>query len=274
MVCTMIGLRLHPMKFLGRPLLAAVFVIFAALAFCQTPAHTPLNTGPAHFTYDAVTIKPDDSGNMFWKNSPDGFSMGSTPAANLIRAAFWLLADDQIVGLPAWAKSEPLAIEAKMDADTAPALNKLPPMEHWKQTQLMMQALLVDRFALKFHRAARELPTYELAIAKGGSKMKKSTTDVGGSGSFSDGKFEVRRISMQNLAASLSRTVGRVVVDKTGLEGGYDFTLEFAPEGADASDTRPSIFTAVEEQLGLKLISSKGPVDVIVIDHIERPTAN
>jgi uncharacterized protein (TIGR03435 family) len=68
--------------------------------------------------------------------------------------------------------------------------------------------------------------------------------------------------------------VGRVVVNKTGLDGGYDFTLDYAPDGADPSDTRPSIFTALEEQLGLKLEPARGPVDVIVVDHIERPTEN
>ena len=274
MVCTMIGLRLQPMKFLGKLLLAVVFAALPAPALCQTIAPAALKTGPAHFTYDAVTIKPDDSGNMFWKNTPDGFSMSAMPAANLIRTAFWVLADDQIVALPAWARSEPLAIQAKMDAGTTAAFEKLPPMEHWKQTQLMMQALLVDRFALKFHHATRELPTYDLTIAKDGPRLKHAESEIGGNIIVGDAKIDAHAISISNFAANLSHILGRVIVDKTGLAGGYDFALEFAPEGADASDTRPSVFAALEEQLGLKLVPSKGPVDVIVIDHIERPTAN
>jgi len=270
----MIGLRLYPTKFLGKLLLAAVFAALPAIAVCQTTAHAPQNTSTAHFTYDAVTIKPDDSGNVSWKNTPDGFSMSAMPATNLIRTAFWVLADDQIVGLPAWARSEPLAIEAKMDAETAATLNKLPPMEHWRQTQLMMQALLADRFALKFHHATRELPTYDLTIAKAGPRLKHAASEIGGNMIVGDAKIDAHAVSISNFAANLSHIVGRMIVDKTGLEGGYDFTLEFAPEGADVSDTRPSIFTALEEQLGLKLVPSKGRVDVIVIDHIERPTAN
>jgi len=270
----MIGLRLYPMEFLGKLLLAAVFAVLPATALCQATASAPLNTGPAHFTYDAVTIKPDDSGNVSWKNTRGGFSMSAMPAANLIRTAFWVLADDQIVGLPAWTRSEPLAIQAKIDAGTAAALEKLPPMERWKQTQLMMQALLADRFALRFHHATRELPTYDLNIAKDGPRLKRAASEIGGNIIVGDAKIDAHAISISNFAANLSHIVGRVIVNKTGLEGGYDFTLDYAPEGADASDTRPSIFTALEEQLGLKLVPSKGPVDVIVIDHIERPTAN
>ncbi len=249
------------------------FIVFAMPAKGQA-AVAQQNASPKAFTYEAVTIKPDPSGNGFWRHTADGFSTGGMPTTNLIRSAFGLLMDDQIIGLPTWARSEPLAIQAKTDADTAAALDKLPPAQRWKQTQLMMQALLADRFALKFHHATKDLPIYELAVAKDGFKMKKSPTDLGGGGTFSDGRVEAKAISVWMFAANLSFSVGRMVVDKTGLEGSYDFTLEWAPEGADASDTRPSIFTALEEQLGLKLESARGPVDVIVIDRIERPSEN
>jgi uncharacterized protein (TIGR03435 family) len=260
----------------GGVLLAAFLVALSATAWGQTATPAPQQNSPAPaFRYDVVTIKPDDSGNGYFKLSPDSFSMGGMPAWVLIRSAYGVLMEGQIVGLPEWAKTDPIAVEAKMDADTTNALRKLPPMAQWKQSQLMLQAMLADRFALKVHQESKELPIYELTIAKGGLKMMQTAPDGnGGKASYASGKITAQEISTESLAANLSFVVGSVIVNKTGLQGGYDFTLDYAPDGADASDTRPSIFTALEEQLGLKLEPARGPVDVIVVDHIERPTAN
>jgi uncharacterized protein (TIGR03435 family) len=258
----------------SRFLLVAVFSAVAALVPGQT-APQQQKAQARTFAYDAVTIKPDPDGHGFFKLSPDSFSMGGMPAWVLIRSAYGVLMEGQVAGLPEWAKTEPIAVEAKMDSDTTRALRKLPQMEQWKQMQLMLQAMLADRFALQAHRETRDLPIYELTVAKSGSKMKQTTPDRGGgSADYDSGKVTGHQISIESVAANLSFAVGRVIVNKTGLDGGYDFTLEYAPDGADASDTRPPIFTALEEQLGLKLEPSHGPVDVIVVDHIERPTAN
>jgi uncharacterized protein (TIGR03435 family) len=259
--------------FLPTAVIAAVAV--SALGQTAPPAPPQQSSPTPAFSFDAVTIKPDDTSNGHLKVSPDSFSMGSMPAWVLIRSAYGVLLEDQVVGLPGWAKSEPIAVEAKIDPETAAALAKLPVMERLKQMQLMLQAMLADRFALKAHRETRDLPIYELTVAKGGSKMKKTAADgFGGNAKYASGKVTAREISVEALAANLSFTVGRKIVNKTGLEGGYDFTLDYAPDGADASDPRPSIFTALEEQLGLKLEPARGPVDVIVVDHIERPSAN
>jgi uncharacterized protein (TIGR03435 family) len=258
-------------------LLTAAIAVIAVPALGQTsqPAPQQQNAQTTTFAYDAVTIKPDPDDHGFFKLSTDSFSMGGMPAWVLIRSAYGVLMEGQVVGLPDWAKTEPIAVEAKMDAGTTRALRKLPPMEQWKQSQLMLQAMLADRFALKAHRETRDLPIYELTVAKGGLKMKQTAPDSsGGSANYASGKVTAHEISIESLAANLSFGVGRVIVNKTGLEGGYDFTLDYAPDGADASDTRPSIFTALEEQLGLKLEPAHGPVDVIVVDHIERATAN
>jgi uncharacterized protein (TIGR03435 family) len=258
-------------------LLTAVIAALASPAFGQTAAPAPQqqNSPTPAFSYDVVTVKPDPDGHGYFKLSLDSFSMGGMPAWVLIRSAYGVLLEDQVVGLPQWAKAELIAVQAKMDADTTRALRKLPPMEQWIQMQLMLQAMLADRFALKAHRETKDLPIYELTVAKGGSKMKQTAPDSsGGNANYASGKVTAHQISVESLAANLSFAVGRVIVNKTGLEGGYDFTLDYAPDGADASDTRPSIFTALEEQLGLKLVPAKGPVDVIVIDHIERATAN
>jgi uncharacterized protein (TIGR03435 family) len=272
---TMTGHPLQRAKSRAQFLFSAAVFAVAIGAFGQAIASTPQPAAAIAFAYEAVTIKPDDTGNSYFKLTPDSFSMGGMPTWVLIRSAYGVLLEHQVAGLPGWAKSERISVEAKMDQETAAALAKLPPMERWKQQQLMLQALLASRFALKAHRESRELPIYVLTVAKGGSKLKKTAPDgLGGNATHASGKYAAHEISLQALAANLSFTVGRVVVNKTGLDGGYDFTLEYAPENADASDPRPSLFTALEEQLGLKLESSKSPVDVIVVDHIERPTKN
>jgi uncharacterized protein (TIGR03435 family) len=125
-----------------------------------------------------------------------------------------------------------------MDPDTEASREKLPPKERWNQTQLMLQSLLADRFALKIHHTTRQLPVYVLTIANGGNKLKKSSTDSGGSGIYLNGKIVARATSIANLAMNLSCIVGRIIVDQTGLAGGYDLTLEWAPESPDASDPR------------------------------------
>lgn len=257
--------------------LATIIAAISAPAPGQTAPPAPKEQGsPTQaFSFDAVTIKPDDAGRGHLRLTPDSFSMGGMPAWILIRSAYGVLLEHQVEGLPGWAKSENIAVEAKIDPETTAALNKLPAAERWKQMQLMLQAMLADRFALKAHRESRDMPIYELIVAKEGPKVKRTAPDdQGGNARYDSGKITAHQLSIQALAANLSFTVGRPVVNKSGLEGGYDFTVDYAPDGADASDTRPSIFTALEEQLGLKLEAARGPVDVIVADHIERPTAN
>jgi uncharacterized protein (TIGR03435 family) len=188
--------------------------------------------------------------------------------------------DSQIVGLPGWANSENYDIEARADAETAEAWKKLTYKERWKKEQPMMQAMLADRCKLKAHRETKEMPVYDLVIAKGGLKMKEAATDeVDAETMKSGGAMTARALSTDSLVYAFSGMVGRMIVDKTGLAGKkFDFELAWTPDdrrGADsAADAGPSLFTALEEQLGLKLVPSKGPVEVIVIDHIEKPSAN
>jgi len=259
---------------------AGLVLVLAALLspamHSQAPAAAPPTAQAAptpQYEYAVATVKPDKSEGVqsYWRNTIDGFS-AITPPIGFIMSAYDVHTPDQIVGLPAWAGSEAFAIEAKMDGDTVAALAKLQPQEQWQQRQKMLQALLADRFALKVHRTTKELPIYVLTVVDAG-KLKKSVSETGGSSTYS-GKFTARGISIDSLAMNLSNTVGRTVVNQTGLAGAYDFTLEWAPEGADASDPRPSIFTALEEQMGLKLKPARGPVDAIVVDAIKRPSQN
>ena len=143
----------------------------------------------------------------------------------------------------------------------------------------MLQRLLADRFHLSFHRETREMPVYALVVAKGGPKFKESAPDAV---TQARGKVTATVLSsftksrMDDVVRVLSSATDRPVLDRTGLAGFYDLTLEFArdPAAAIAESNTASIFTAVQEQLGLKLEPNKGPIDVLVINGVERPSAN
>jgi uncharacterized protein (TIGR03435 family) len=258
----------------------------------QAPGVSQPQDPPPPFEVATVkTSKPDPDQTMMMFTA-DGVSITGIPLAMIIREAF-NVEDDHIIGEPSWVKSNRFDIEAKVAPDDAPKLKGLSPA----QRKTMLVALLTDRFGLKYHRETRELPVYELVIAKGGVKMPPAAAQdpaqarhiimFGG-----PGKIESTSTKTSALAHVLSMQLRRTVIDKTGLTGQYDFTLTFAPdEGAavaavpasgspapnfEAADSpgAPSLFTAVEEQLGLKLESAKGPEEVIVIDQIEQPSAN
>ena len=150
----------------------------------------------------------------------------------------------------------------------------------------MVQALLIERFHLKMHHETRDLPAYAMTVAKGGVKLKPSTHE-GGEMHLAAGKFEGRGVSIAEIDAPLATQpeIRRPVLDKTGLTGKYDYVLQWVPEtGANAAPggeknatpdaSGPSLFTALQEQLGLKLEPTKAPADVVVIDHIEMPSEN
>jgi uncharacterized protein (TIGR03435 family) len=143
-----------------------------------------------------------------------------------------------------------------------------------------MQALLADRFQLRVRRESREMNVYHMIIAKGGHKLKEQLGE-GNSNVYGSraGELIAERAPLKLLVANLTGMVGRPVYDQTGLNGRYDFTLQWTPDmvaggGSPSSGSGDSIFTALQEQLGLKLEPKKGPVDVIVIEGAEKPSAN
>ncbi len=214
----------------------------------------------------------------------------------------------QTSGGPSWINSDPYDIEAKESDDLSAEMEKLPREQRREKERLLLQSMLADRFQLKVTRGTRELPVYALVVAKNGPKLKAAnlqsafpgvTTGPDGRpitytcsiGNASGGGDVYQNCTIATLASFLPLQVGRIVLDQTGLQGRYDFTLNYAQQdsaadfgaagGGAASDnplppasSGPSIFTALQDQLGLKLESTKGPVDIIVIDHIERPTEN
>jgi len=234
--------------------------------------------------------------------------MVGMPLRELIRFAYDLKSDAQLTGEPSWVNSDRFDIEAKDDEAQAQVSSKLPPPEIAKQMRLMVQSLLADRFGLKVSHATKELPVYALVVARGGPRLTPTTAPpIAPPGDLPPGSDSAKKpfnrgIMMKGngdltgmaapiamLADVLSRQPelgNRLVQDKTGLTGDYDWTLKWTPASMDSSSSAdgaappagdpstPSLFTALQEQLGLKLESTKGPVDGLVIDHVEKPSAN
>jgi uncharacterized protein (TIGR03435 family) len=243
--------------------------------------------------WDVVSVKlhPPDTRESRMQLLPDGVRLTNLPLQDLIVQAYGLVLSDQIVGLPNWANSGRFDIEAKVASADVAAFRKLT----LDQIRSMGRPILADRFKLAGHEEKRVLPLYALVVAKDGPKLNPSTlsgedrnaqTGIIGMGHASSAngtgmnQLTARGVTMERLASTLSQQgLGRVVLDNTGLTDRYDFKLTWAPENvaADTNSTdisAPSIFTAVSEQLGLKLEPQKGPVPILVIDHIEMPSPN
>lgn len=198
----------------------------------------------------------------------------------LIEIAYGLRigSDIRVVGGPDWIDNDGDRYEilGKIDDASFASMKAMPTAERNTQISLMKQALLADRFKLKVHIETRQLPVYALVQAKGGTKMTVAKPDekamLTGVGNGTNNTLTGQAMTMADLVHSpLLKPEGRMVVDQTGLTGRYDFTVKSAT-GADTDG--PSLFTAMEEQLGLKLVSTKAAVEVIVVDHVERPDAN
>lgn len=231
-------------------------------------------------TYDVATFKPSVLGGVGLQSSFSPMASGGFIAKGYTLKYLACGAYDklnfQCLGGPAWFDSETFDIEAKPDDAISEQLVKLSWQEREKVSKRMMQALFADRIQLKVHHETRELPTFALVIAKSGLKMTEVKAEQGYS--TSSGKMqtiETKGISMESLVALLSQQVGHSVVDQTRLKGFYAFNLKSSNDlDVNADSSVPSIYTALQEQLGLKLVPTKAPVDVIVIDHVERPSAN
>jgi uncharacterized protein (TIGR03435 family) len=221
-------------------------------------------------------------------DTPDGFSMADLPLESVVMGAYGIERQELVKGLPDWAVSVRFDIEAKMDEETADALRKLPKQEQDAQRQLMLQALLGDRFKLKTHRGTEMDSSYELVVAKGGPRMKEDSVPADVDGNklqegerpstdwmISDGKISGHAMPVSILAGHLPAWVGGPVVDETGLTGRYDVLLQWDPKVVpDPNSNVPGLFTALEEQLGLRLKSGRTEVDTIVVDHLEMPSEN
>jgi uncharacterized protein (TIGR03435 family) len=279
----------------------------ASLLFCSGAAFG--QTAAAQPQFEVASIKPaaPDARGMGIRMAPGGrLNIANMPVKEMIVMA-WRIEPFQVSGGPGWINSSRYDISAK--PETNPGRDQLP---------LMLQALLEDRFQLKFHRQTKELPVYALVLANKDGKLgpkltrgqeggcappdlskgppqpepgKPPTLPCGGM-MMSPRSLRASGIAISNLIPMLSRTLGRTVIDKTGLEGNFDVSLEWTPDESQAlqfpgggaspgapappppDPNGPSLYTAIEEQLGLKLESQKGPVETFVIDSVQRPSEN
>jgi uncharacterized protein (TIGR03435 family) len=252
-------------------------VFLCGFAISSAPQEQTRNNGSAkaNDAYEVVSIKPSKPGTPgISEMLPNGFRDTDTTIGNLVRNAFGIFYGKQIMGLPSWSESDLYDIEAKVDADTASKWQRLTARERQKRERPMMQALLIDRCRLKFHFEKKELPVYDLVISNSGAKMKEAPQDEVETAEMTGGDgvtLNAHALSTESFIPTLSGTDGRLVVDKTGLgDKRFDFTLHWSP-GAGSG---PSLFTALEEQLGLKLVPSREAINVLMIDQMERPSAN
>ena len=296
-------------------LVAAVSLGLIAHARAQAPAT------PADLQFEVVSVKPDTQGPggpMFFQNQPGGrFSATNVPVTMLITQAY-RIQPFQLSGAPAWAANDRFDISAKAPAgvDLTPPPPSASPMPG--AIQLMLRAMLADRFKLKVHTEPRETPSYDLVLARSdgklGPQLTPSTTDCAAEAAaarargdqpappafgtpmkcgmrMGPGTLSAGSVAIIQFASAISQQLGRTVVDRTGLTGNFNIDITFTPDrlpqrppgapdgpinlnGVSIDPNGPSLLTAIQEQLGLKLEPSKTMMDIVVVDSVEHPTEN
>jgi uncharacterized protein (TIGR03435 family) len=247
------------------------------------PAQMKPMAADANPVFEVATIKPSEPGRPGKVITLRGRMVVTvnTSLSDLVTFAYDLHAR-QITNGPAWLETEKYDLNAQPDTEGQP---------NAKQLKTMVQKLLADRFKLAFHRDKKELPVYALVVGKAGSKLTKSAGDPNGL----PGMFFTKIGSLQNRNANMTDFAGvmqtavldRPVVDQTGISGRYDFTLTWTPDESqfgglgvkvppptDDASAPPGLFTAIQEQLGLKFESTKAAVEVFVVDRAEKPSEN
>jgi uncharacterized protein (TIGR03435 family) len=240
--------------------------------------------------WDVAVVKPHpaEDHNMSWQMTDDGLSLVNLTLEQMICSA-WDLKPFQVSGLSGRMKTTNYDLTAKVVGDEVAVYKKL----NGAQRRQMLQTLLAERFQLKTHMETKTLPVYNLVLSSSGSKLKASTAidppseeeakanpDKYKKGymTMGPGVFEGSGVPVKSLASQLSNAVGKPVHDATGLTGSYDIALHFRPEesaGGSADDSdKPDIFSAVQDQLGLKLVPGKAPVETLVVEAAEKPQAD
>jgi len=265
-------------------------------------SHAALESRPpanGSFAYYDVSIQRAKPGATMMGNigGPDGFRIENLTLEQIISNTY-NVESFQISDAPAWLASDKFDIHGKIDELTQHQLASLSQDQRNLERVAMMKAVLADHFALRVHTETRTMPTYSLVVAAGGPKLKKAVpgdTYAGGLKDFdgrtigphmmqiASGKFTVQALPMPTIARLLTQQMNRSVFDNTGLQGEYDFVLKWTPDDSQPSALRgaagsissgPSIFVAIQDQLGLELQPTTGPVQVLVIDHVEAPKEN
>lgn len=257
-------------------LLPAVLLTIAFTARAQDHSAEALKpmAKDANPAFDVATIRPSDPNDR-----NEGFHLNGRHVAienqtviSLIQFAY-AIHESQIVDAPKWFSERPWDIDGVPDTEGAPDV---------KQYQVMVQKLLTTRFGLQMHRDMRELSRYSLTVAKGGPKLAKSKSDPDASmdengwGNGSQRYMQFTNSNMDDLTLCLQDSADKPIINQTNLSGRYDFLLRWTPNEARTTEPNaaPGLFTAIQEELGLKLEVTRGPTDVFVIDAATKPTEN
>ena len=271
-----------------RPIATAALLLFAApmlaRAFAQTAAPAQSTAATAAPSFEVATIKPVEhdakAGRYIVMQGTNRF-VEKDYTLKLLIAAAYDLNPREISGGPGWVDSDHYDILALTPGEKRP--------NHDEQ-MAMLRSLLADRFKLRFHREQKEFSIYELEVARDGPKLKPSTAPESDPPALISTVYPqrihlpARNATMTDFTSLLQRALlDRPVVDKTGLTGRYDFDLDWAPDEtqfggevpvAPSDAQSPPFFTAIQEQLGLKLEAKRGPAEALVVDSVERPSAN
>jgi uncharacterized protein (TIGR03435 family) len=267
-----------------RPLRAVVFAscLVSSCAFAQQgAAKLP--------SFEVSTVKPakPDSNGQSWHTKNNMMTIENLMLVQLIKSAYGLKSDSQVLQAPEWVSKEHFDVTAKTGDEEYQHLGKLKGDEGDKEYRALLQSLLAERFGLVVSEEKRTMPVYALLVDAGGSKLTpfvlppvkdgEPEPDVPHSMSTHNGHMDAGAIGMDSLASSLSDKyeVGhRVVIDRTGLTGDFNFKLDWAPDrgmGISADATEPGLMTALREQLGLRLEKQDGEVPVVVVKSVVRP---
>jgi uncharacterized protein (TIGR03435 family) len=287
--------------------IASTFGLLGSTPTQAPPQQQSTTASASAYEFETASIKLNQVRQISFRAgfTVDGYRTQCASLQSLIREAYGVQGYE-ISEIPKSLNTECYDIEAKMDQSVADALSKLTPAELKLARQQMLQSLLAERFNLKIHRETKDAPVYFLTVGKNGPKLPDAKTDDTRGFLNADGSAARYRIqtgiapesggvektyaystSMKNLGDWLTTRLSRPVLDKTGLTGAYDFNLDWVPDSAASAPTPDaqsavtlpgipgaSLFTALQQQLGLKLEPGKAPIEIVVIDHVERPSGN
>jgi uncharacterized protein (TIGR03435 family) len=213
-------------------------------------------------TFEVASVKENKPGGRgsYTRSTPGRFASHNATLRNIIMSAYELIQNPQLIGGPKWMDSARFEIEAKAPGEAdRPLIHR------------MLQALLAERFKLEAHRETKEMPVFFLVVAKNGPRLRDPRRDQGPPPANDPAIRSMRVLgSVVGLTHMLSNLLDRPVIDKTGITGSHDWPLELRREDVPEA----AVFAALEEQLGLKLEAATAPVDVVVIDHVDKPSAN
>jgi len=275
--------------------IASLFVCTSGWIFGQTSSSSA-------FEVASIKSSSGDPHQVAVQMLPGGGLRANGASLQMLLTMAYDVREFQISRVPSWITSERYDIMARPErgnnaGDTPGEMSKTSPEERrtaQEQMRQRLQALLADRFQLKIHRETKEQPIYAMVVAKSGPKIQPSEAKEGPRGMMRAGRGQLmgQAVELRMLAGALASQVGRPVLDQTNLQGLFDFKLEWTPDPGQPAGALgvalppgvelpppedpngPSIFSALQDQLGLRLDSQKGPVEMIVIDRVEKPSEN